>query len=66
MNSADFLDVDKIASKINETKNALVFEDVEVAIAEIKSRAKKGDTVLIMSNGSFQGIYQKILKALAS
>ena len=66
MNSADFLDVDKIASKINETKNALVFEDVEVAIAEIKSRAKKGDTVLIMSNGSFQGIYQKILKVLAS
>ncbi len=65
MDSKDFLDVDKIAECINQVQEAMVFNDVEEAITDIKKNAKEGDTVLIMSNGSFQGIYNKILQALA-
>jgi UDP-N-acetylmuramate: L-alanyl-gamma-D-glutamyl-meso-diaminopimelate ligase len=37
-------------------------DDIVVAL---KERAKRGDVVLIMSNGGFDGIYGKLLKALA-
>jgi len=32
-------------------------------VAKIKSLARKGDVVLVMSNGGFDGIYQKLLSA---
>ncbi len=40
------------------------FENVDQIVQAIKSQAKSGDVVLIMSNGGFDGIYNKILKAL--
>ena len=58
------LDVKKIVSEISRQKPAHSFQRVEEAIEKIKNQARPGDTVLIMSNGGFQGIYQKILKAL--
>ncbi len=36
----------------------------EDIIAKIKANAKGGDIVLIMSNGGFDGIYEKLLKIL--
>ncbi|MCM2283107.1 MAG: UDP-N-acetylmuramate:L-alanyl-gamma-D-glutamyl-meso-diaminopimelate ligase [Bdellovibrionaceae bacterium] len=39
-------------------------ESVESIVDKIGSRAKPGDTVLIMSNGGFGGIYEKLLKRL--
>ena len=59
------LDVESIVSEISKTKPAHSFKKVEEAIAVVKTRARPGDKILIMSNGGFQGIYQKILKTLA-
>jgi UDP-N-acetylmuramate: L-alanyl-gamma-D-glutamyl-meso-diaminopimelate ligase len=43
---------------------AQVYEKVELIVSEISKKAKSGDLVLIMSNGGFDGIYQKLLSAL--
>ncbi|WP_413584127.1 UDP-N-acetylmuramate:L-alanyl-gamma-D-glutamyl-meso-diaminopimelate ligase [Bdellovibrio sp. HCB274] len=40
------------------------FDGADQIVAALKSRAKRGDVILIMSNGGFDGIYTKLLKAL--
>lgn len=45
-------------------KSAGVFDSADAIVADLKSRAKKGDVILIMSNGGFDGIYGKLTKAL--
>lgn len=40
------------------------FDSADHIVDALKSRAKKGDVILIMSNGGFDGIYGKLLKAL--
>lgn len=40
------------------------FDGADQIVQALKSRAKKGDVVLIMSNGGFDGIYGKLMKAL--
>ncbi len=44
---------------------ALVFSDLEQLIAVVVAEAKSGDHILVMSNGGFGGIHQKILERLA-
>ncbi len=39
-------------------------KDVDHLIELLEHEAKKGDVILLMSNGGFGGIYQKLLKAL--
>jgi len=34
-------------------------------VARLEKRARPGDVVLVMSNGSFGGLHQKLLAALA-
>jgi UDP-N-acetylmuramate: L-alanyl-gamma-D-glutamyl-meso-diaminopimelate ligase len=41
------------------------YDDLETLIAAIVRMAQTGDHILIMSNGSFGGIHEKLLKALA-
>ncbi len=43
--------------------DAKVLENVDAIVADLKSRAKPGDVILVMSNGGFDGIYQKLLAA---
>lgn len=43
--------------------DAEVLPNVDEIVANVKSRAKPGDVVLVMSNGGFDGIYQKLLSA---
>jgi UDP-N-acetylmuramate: L-alanyl-gamma-D-glutamyl-meso-diaminopimelate ligase len=45
---------------------AVVCDDFERLLAEIAAAARSGDHVLIMSNGGFGGIHDKLLKKLAS
>jgi UDP-N-acetylmuramate: L-alanyl-gamma-D-glutamyl-meso-diaminopimelate ligase len=45
-------------------KSAQVFSGADEIVQELKKRTQKGDLVLIMSNGGFDGIYGKLLKAL--
>lgn len=45
--------------------NAHLGKDVDQLVKQIHSTAHKGDVVLIMSNGGFGGIYQKLMSVLA-
>lgn len=40
------------------------FDSVEQIVVALKARARRGDVVLIMSNGGFDGIYGKLLSTL--
>ncbi len=64
MTADESMDVEEVIQTISQKIPAACFDEVEKPIAEIKAKAQCGDTVLIMSNGGFQGIYQKILKEL--
>ncbi|NBX00332.1 MAG: UDP-N-acetylmuramate:L-alanyl-gamma-D-glutamyl-meso-diaminopimelate ligase, partial [Methylophilaceae bacterium] len=44
---------------------AKVFENLDTLVTAIASEAKNGDQVLVMSNGGFGGIHQKLLSLLA-
>jgi UDP-N-acetylmuramate: L-alanyl-gamma-D-glutamyl-meso-diaminopimelate ligase len=43
---------------------AFVYEDLNIMVAAIAKVAKPGDYVLVMSNGGFGGVHQKILDAI--
>jgi UDP-N-acetylmuramate: L-alanyl-gamma-D-glutamyl-meso-diaminopimelate ligase len=45
-------------------KPALVFQSVTEIIKHLKQHARTGDSIVIMSNGGFGGIHQKLLSAL--
>jgi len=45
---------------------AIVKEDLNELVESIVSTAKSGDHILVMSNGGFGGIHEKILKRLAN
>jgi UDP-N-acetylmuramate: L-alanyl-gamma-D-glutamyl-meso-diaminopimelate ligase len=44
---------------------AASFEDLDALVAAIAAAARPGDQILVMSNGGFGGVHQKILAALA-
>jgi UDP-N-acetylmuramate: L-alanyl-gamma-D-glutamyl-meso-diaminopimelate ligase len=46
-------------------KSAAAFDNADQIVASLKEKARKGDLILIMSNGGFDGIYQKLMTALA-
>jgi UDP-N-acetylmuramate: L-alanyl-gamma-D-glutamyl-meso-diaminopimelate ligase len=43
---------------------AKTFDDLEKLVQAIANNAKSGDHILVMSNGGFGGVHQKILDAL--
>jgi UDP-N-acetylmuramate: L-alanyl-gamma-D-glutamyl-meso-diaminopimelate ligase len=45
---------------------AEVFEDTQAIVERIVETATPGDQVLIMSNGGFQAVHERLLKALAT
>ncbi|MDF3123895.1 UDP-N-acetylmuramate:L-alanyl-gamma-D-glutamyl-meso-diaminopimelate ligase [Rheinheimera sp. 1928-s] len=45
---------------------AAVFQSVELIVAALVEKAAAGDHIVIMSNGGFGGIHQKLLDALSS
>lgn len=47
-------------------KSADVFAGADEIVASLGARAKSGDVVLIMSNGGFDGIYDKLIQKLRS
>ncbi len=46
-------------------KKAFLCDGVSEIISQIQKQAKPGDTILVMSNGGFDGIYQKLITALS-
>ncbi|MBA5688128.1 UDP-N-acetylmuramate:L-alanyl-gamma-D-glutamyl-meso-diaminopimelate ligase [Rugamonas apoptosis] len=45
-------------------QRASAFEDIDALVAAIAAAARPGDQVVVMSNGGFGGVHQKILQAL--
>jgi UDP-N-acetylmuramate: L-alanyl-gamma-D-glutamyl-meso-diaminopimelate ligase len=43
---------------------AAVFAEVEAIVAQVAAEARPRDQILVMSNGGFQGIHQRLLDAL--
>ena len=43
----------------------VVSQDIDNLVSDIVSHAQSGDTIVVMSNGGFGGIHQKLLTALA-
>lgn len=44
--------------------DAMLCASVDDIVAQLKAKARPGDVILIMSNGGFGGIYEKLLKIL--
>jgi UDP-N-acetylmuramate: L-alanyl-gamma-D-glutamyl-meso-diaminopimelate ligase len=49
---------------VGEQKNLLVRHSVDSIVEEVSAMAVAGDHVLVMSNGGFGGIHEKLLDAL--
>lgn len=49
-----------------QSGSAQVGVDADDLVNKIKTMAQKGDVILIMSNGGFGGIYQKLMRVLES
>lgn len=43
-----------------------VFDNIDTLMAELVSSARPGDRIVLMSNGSFGGIHQRLIDALAA
>lgn len=46
-------------------QKSAVYDDLDAMVKAITQEAKNGDQILVMSNGGFGGIHQKLLTALA-
>ena len=44
---------------------ASAYEDIGAMVQAIAAQARPGDHVVVMSNGGFGGVHQKLLEALA-
>ncbi|MFP3559698.1 UDP-N-acetylmuramate:L-alanyl-gamma-D-glutamyl-meso-diaminopimelate ligase, partial [Paraburkholderia sp. SIMBA_049] len=45
---------------------AHAFDDLHLLVKAVAAAARPGDHVLVMSNGGFGGVHQKLLDALGS
>jgi len=61
-------DLAEVLSPLNtkEQGKAHAFDDLDALVNAIAAEAKPGDHILVMSNGGFGGVHQKILKAISA
>ena len=59
---ADVIEQAKSAGEIND--NQQVMSSIDAIVDHISSHATAGDAIVVMSNGSFDGIHQRLLTAL--
>ena len=59
-------DLNEVLSPLNvkEQDRALAFDDLSALVNAVANEAKPGDHILVMSNGGFGGVHQKILAAI--
>jgi UDP-N-acetylmuramate: L-alanyl-gamma-D-glutamyl-meso-diaminopimelate ligase len=58
--------IDKLLGDLRGTGcEAILCPEVDDIVTELKKRTRPGDAILIMSNGGFGGIYEKLLKELS-
>ncbi len=60
-------DLAEVLSPLNDNRKdmARTFDDLEALVLAISKETKPGDHILVMSNGGFGGVHQKILNAIA-
>jgi len=56
-------DAGKVVKALGDS--AILFDDIAEIVKHVAAEARPGDHVLVMSNGGFGGIHQKIIEALA-
>ena len=49
---------------IGNTQNQLVLGSIEDILDHLKQHTQTGDAIIIMSNGGFENIHQRLLQAL--
>ena len=61
-------DLAQVLSPLNtkEQGKAHSFDDLDALVNALAKEAKPGDHILVMSNGGFGGVHQKILKAISA
>jgi UDP-N-acetylmuramate: L-alanyl-gamma-D-glutamyl-meso-diaminopimelate ligase len=61
-------DLAQVLSPLNtkEQGKAHAFDDLDALVNAVVKEAKPGDHILVMSNGGFGGVHQKILKAISA
>ena len=61
-------DLAEVLSPLNTKKQdkAQAFDDLDALVKAVAKEAKPGDHILVMSNGGFGGVHQKILKAITA
>jgi len=59
-------DLNEVLSPLNakELNKVTAFDALDTLVLAVAKEAKPGDHILVMSNGGFGGVHQKILKAL--
>jgi UDP-N-acetylmuramate: L-alanyl-gamma-D-glutamyl-meso-diaminopimelate ligase len=63
----DVLDTEKLIADIAaQTKPAFAISDVDEIVRRLITELRSGDVVVVMSNGGFGGIHEKLLTALMS
>ena len=59
------LDVDQLVADLRTAgKRARVIPKVDDIVTAVAAEARDGDLVIVMSNGGFDGIHDKLLQAL--
>ncbi len=67
MNENDRFSSEELAKDIlNRGKSALAFNNVDEIVQNLSSRVRRGDIIAIMSNGGFEGIYEKLIHSIES
>ncbi|MGP9544076.1 UDP-N-acetylmuramate:L-alanyl-gamma-D-glutamyl-meso-diaminopimelate ligase [Psychrobacter sp. AOP7-B1-25] len=56
--------VEQAKATSDSTGNQQVLSSIDAIIEHISSHAKSGDAIVVMSNGGFEGIHQRLLAAL--
>jgi len=59
-------DLNEVLVPLNVKSNdrAVAFDDLSALVKAVANEAKSGDHILVMSNGGFGGVHQKILTAI--
>ena len=66
INEADRFSSQELIDDLKKNKTAaFVYNSADEIVKHLKNSAKPTDIILIMSNGGFDGIYQKLMKELA-
>lgn len=65
-NPDDFMDSERVVNEVtNNGTIAKLYHNVDEIVSNLKKDSRAGDVILIMSNGSFDGIYGKLVSAFS-